>query len=55
MAKSTKSGGGGKQTSDRMSQMASKVLSSGKATPTQARSLAASVLSQDQTKGPRKK
>jgi len=55
MAKSTKSSGGGKQTSDRVSSVAGKVLSAGKATPKQARTLAASALSQDQTKGPRKK
>ncbi len=45
-----------KQTSDKISTLASKVLS-GKKKPTaaEARSLAASVLSQDETKGKRKK
>jgi len=44
-----------KETSDKMAKLASAVLS-GKVTPTkaQAKSMAASLLSQDQTKGPRK-
>ena len=53
MAKTPKSGGG-KQTSDRVSSIAAKVLSTGKATPKQAKTLAGSALSQDQTKGKRK-
>lgn len=53
---SKKSGSGGnKQSGNDTSKIAGKVLSTGKATPSEARSLAASVLSQDETKGPRKR
>lgn len=44
-----------KQSSDKVSSIAGKVLSQGKATPKQAKTLAASVLSQDEIKGNRKK
>lgn len=45
-----------KETSDKMSTLASKVLSGTiKPTPAQSRSLAACVISQDVTKGKRKK
>lgn len=51
-----KSGGSGKkETGDKMSRIAGKALSTGKATPKEIRSLGASVLSQDETKGSRKK
>lgn len=54
-SKSSSSGGGGKkETGNKVSHIAGKVLSSGKATPSQAKSLAASVLSQDETKGKRR-
>jgi hypothetical protein len=45
--------GGGRQSGDKAASTAGKVLSTGKATPSQAKTLAASVLSQDQTKGKR--
>lgn len=44
-----------KQSGNKTSSIAAKVLSTGKATPAQAKTLAASVLSQDETKGQRKK
>jgi hypothetical protein len=44
-----------KQSSSPVSTVASKVLREGKATPAQAKKLAASVLSQDETKGQKKK
>ena len=47
-----------KQSSDRVSSIAAKVLAGKKPTPTEAKALAGSVLSQDETKGkrsPRKK
>lgn len=53
MAKKS-SGGGNKRSGDKTSTIAGKVLSTGKATPTQAKKLAASVLSQDENKGKRK-
>jgi hypothetical protein len=43
-----------KQSGNKTSTTASKVLRTGKATPKEAKSLAASVLSQDETKGRRK-
>lgn len=44
-----------KQSGDKMSSLAAKILSGNKkATPTDARKLAASVLGQDETKGKRK-
>ena len=50
------SGGGNKQSGDKTSTLASRILSGDKkATQSDARKLAGSVLSQDQTKGPRKK
>ena len=42
-----------KQSGDKVSSTAGKVLKSGKATPKQAKQLAASVLSQDEVKGKR--
>lgn len=53
MAKKS-SGGGHKRSGNSASSTAGKVLATGKATPTQARKLAASVLSQDEYKGKRK-
>ena len=50
-----KSGGGSKQSGDKTSSIAGKVLATGKATPKEAKVLAASVLGQDETKGPRGK
>jgi hypothetical protein len=44
-----------KQSSSPVSTIASKVLREGKATPGEAKKLAASVLSQDETKGQKKK
>jgi len=44
-----------KESSNAMSKLAAKVLNKGTATDAEARRLAASVLSQDETKGPRKK
>ena len=44
-----------KQSGDKASSLAGKVLAGKKPTPKQARSLAASVLSQDEKKGLRKK
>lgn len=52
-AKKTGSGGGKKQSGDKASSTAGKVLKAGKATPTQAKTLAASVLGQDEKKGKR--
>ncbi len=49
------SGGGSKRSGDKTSSTAGKVLSTGKATPKQARTLAASVLGQDEVKGKRGK
>jgi len=43
-----------KETGNKASSIAGKVLATGKATPTQAKTLAASVLSQDETKGKRR-
>jgi len=43
-----------KQSGDKVSSTASKVLRTGKATAKEAKSLAASVLAQDETKGKRK-
>jgi hypothetical protein len=48
------SGGGSKRSGNSTSSTAGKVLSTGKATPSQARKLAGSVLSQDEHKGKRK-
>ena len=44
-----------KQSSSPISTVAAKVLREGKATPTEAKKLAASVLSQDEAKGQKKK
>lgn len=44
-----------KETGNKTSTIASKVLRTGKVTQKEAKSLAASVLSQDETKGKRKK
>lgn len=44
-----------KESGNKTSSTASKVLRTGKATPKEVKSLAASVLSQDETKGKRKK
>lgn len=44
-----------KETSNKLSTIASNVLRTGKATPSQAKKLAGSVLAQDETKGKRKK
>lgn len=49
-----KPSGGGRQTSDRVSRIASKGLRGEKLKPGEVRSLAGSVLSQDETRGPRK-
>lgn len=49
-----KGSGGKKETSDRLSTLASKALRGEKLTKAEQRSLGASVLSQDETKGPRK-
>lgn len=46
-----KSGGGGRVSGDNASSTAGKVLNAGKATPAQAKTLAASVLAQDPKKG----
>lgn len=52
---SKKSGGGGKkETGNRASSIAGKVLPTGKATTSQVKTLAASVLSQDETRGKRR-
>ena len=48
-------GGGSRQSGDKASSTAGKVLAAGKATPSQAKTLAGSVLSQDPKKGPRGK
>lgn len=45
----------GKETSDKMSKLAAKVLGGKKPTPKEAKALAGSVLSQDQTSGKRRK
>ena len=44
-----------KETTDRMSKLASQAIRGEKLTPAEIRSLGASVLSQDETKGPRRK
>ena len=44
-----------KQSGDKASTIAGKVLAGKKPTPKQVKTLAGSVLSQDETKGPRKK
>lgn len=54
MANKKSGGGGKKQSGDKTSKIAGKVLSTGKATAKEATTLAASVLSQDEKKGPRK-
>lgn len=48
-------GGGSSRSGDKASSTAGKVLATGKATPTQAKTLAASVLRQDEVKGKRGK
>lgn len=55
MAGKKSGGGGNKQSGDKTSKIAGHVLSTGKATTAEAIALAASVLSQDQHKGPRGK
>lgn len=50
-----KGGDGGKQTSDKVSSTAGKVLSGGKASKKQSASLAGSALAQDETKGKKPK
>ena len=51
---SKRSGGAKKETSDRISKLASKALRGENLTKTEIKSLGASLLSQDETKGPRK-
>lgn len=48
-------GGGGRVSGDRTTSIAAKVLQTGKATPSQAKSLAGSVMAQNPDKGPNKK
>ncbi len=52
--KTNNSGGGKKETGNKMSVLASKALRGEKLSPAQVKSLGASVLSQDETKGKRK-
>jgi len=51
----TKKGGGKRQSGDKVSTIASKALRGEKLTKAEVKSLGASVLSQDETKGKRKK
>ncbi len=50
-----KGGGGHKQTSQRVSSIASKGLRTGKLTPSEIKKVSASALGQDEKKGPSKK
>ena len=54
MATKKSSGGGRKETSNNLSSLASKALRGEKLTTTQVKSLAGSVLSQDETSGKRR-